>query len=225
VGGLRRLRCHPHAARFLVAQMLYLSGASGDGSIASLFGTEVVGLDLQRITLVTIAAAAAGALGAVVTLLLCRVYAERSLLLALMCCPPAILLYTACFLSTEAEFWVVCLLRAFVAGGVGFQGLNRGAFAKMIPAGREAEFFGLWVVAIKSVAWVPPVAVSLLNEATGSLRVASLAHLAFYLPALLVLLGCDFEAAQEEAAAAAPLVQRGGGSERERLKAAADPAG
>ena len=52
--------------------------------------------------------------------------------------------------------WVIGLLRAFVAGGVGFHGLNRGVFSQMVPPGHEAEFFGAYFVAIKVQTLIEP---------------------------------------------------------------------
>ena len=62
--------------------------------------------------------------------------------------------YSSFVLDTEDEFLLVTVLRAFVAGGVGSQGLNRGAFAQMVPRGHEAEFFGAYFVAVKMTSWV-----------------------------------------------------------------------
>ena len=122
-----------------------------------------------------------------------------------MSAPPLLLTYTALLLRTEAEFWVVALLRAFVGGAVGYQGLNRGAYSKMIPRGREAEFFGFWLVAVKGTAWTAPLLFSITNQVTRSMRAATLSHLLFYVPALVVHFFTDFDIAMEEAAAAAPL--------------------
>ena len=120
----------------------------------------------------------------------------------LMVVPPLLLLYTSLILEGETELLIVGMIHAFVAGGVGFQGLNRGVFAQMVPKGREAEFFGVYFVLIKAFSWVGPLACAVLNEATGSLRTAILSALIFYIPAILVLATTDFDEAQREAEAA-----------------------
>ena len=127
----------------------------------------------------------------------------------LMSLPPLILLYTSLVLESELELLLVGMVHAFVSGGVGFHGLNRGVFAQMVPRGREAEFFGIYFVSIKATSWLGPLACTVLNELTGSLRVAVLSALAFYLPAIAIL-GCtDFDEARREAEAAShtPRVQ------------------
>ena len=80
--------------------------------------------------------------------------------------------------------WLVSCFRAFVAGGLGFSGLNRGLFAQMVPRSRESEFFGLWMVAIKAVSWTVPLLMTALHQISGSFRFAITASLVFYIPAL-----------------------------------------
>jgi MFS-type transporter involved in bile tolerance (Atg22 family) len=203
LSGLRRLRRHKHATRFVLSNTLYLTAATADGATAAAFAREVVGLDVVGIIRLTIFGAFAGVAGSLATMVLARCLGARSVMCVLMCLPPLILLYTSLVLESELELLLVGMLHAFVAGGVGFHGLNRGVFAQMIPRGREAEFFGVYFVSIKASSWLGPLLCTVLNEITGSLRVAVLSALAFYLPAI-VILGCtDFEEARREAERAA----------------------
>ena len=126
-------------------------------------------------------------------------FGARATLCCLMTLPPLLLIYSSCILVTEYEFLVVGMIHAFVSGGVGFHGLNRGVFAQMVPAGREAEFFGVYFVSIKACSWMGPLLCAMLNEATGSLRFAILSALVFYVPAVLCLATTDFEEAKREA--------------------------
>merc|ERR1712185_714306 len=126
---------------------------------------------------------------------LARCLGTRPTLCVLMVIPPLILIYTSLVLVSEFEFLIVGMIHAFVSGGVGFHGLNRGVFAQMVPKGREAEFFGVYFVLIKAFSWVGPLACAVLNELTGSLRMAILSALAFYVPAIVVLGLTDFDEA------------------------------
>ena len=202
LAGFRRLRRHKHASRFVCAQVLYLTAVVADGTAASSFAREVVGLNVTAIIRLTIYAALAGAVGSIATMALARCVSARLILGVLMVVPPLLLLYTSLILEGETELLIVGMIHAFVAGGVGFQGLNRGVFAQMVPKGREAEFFGVYFVLIKAFSWVGPLACAVLNEATGSLRTAILSALIFYIPAILVLATTDFDEAQREAEAA-----------------------
>ena len=197
--GLRRLRRQKHASRFVLAQVLYLTASTADGASASAFAQEVVGLDVAAITRLTIFAALAGAAGSMVTMGLARCLGARPTLCGLMMLPPLLLVYTSCILVSEEELLIVSMIHAFVSGGVGFHGLNRGVFAQMVPRGREAEFFGIYFVSIKAFSWMGPLACAVLNELTGSLRLAVLSALTFYVPAVLCLMITDFDEAKREA--------------------------
>lgn len=209
LAGWRRLATRqPHAARFVLAQALYLTAAMGDASIGTVFAAEVLGLNVRGLTLLTVSAAAAAAAGSSATLLLVRVAGvpEATMLYRLMAVSPLLVTYLSLFLAEEAELLVLTVARGVVAGGVGFQGLNRGLFASMIPRGREAEMFGLWTVAIKALCWLGPFVDAVLNEVSGSLRVAVLGSLLFYVPSLVVMGRVDVEAARREAEHAATLM-------------------
>ena len=108
---------------------------------------------------------------AVATLALSRLWAPRPLLLVLMSAAPLCVLYAALALETEAQFWALSCFRAFVAGGLGFSGLNRGLFAQMVPRSRESEFFGLWMVAIKAVSWTVPLLMTTVTTTGEEMRV------------------------------------------------------
>ena len=211
LSGIKRLRRHKHASRFVLAQVLYLTASVADGTAASSFAREVVGLDITAIIRLTIFAALAGAVGSVATMGMARYAGARLTLGVLMVIPPLLLLYTSLVLVSEEELLVVGMVHAFVSGGVGFHGLNRGVFAQMVPKGREAEFFGVYFVSIKAFSWVGPLACGVLNEVTGSLRTAILSALLFYVPAIVVLAFTDFDEAQREAEAASHTPRQKGG--------------
>ena len=184
-----------------MAQVLYLTAATADGTSASAFAQEVLGLDVSTIVRLTIYAALAGAFGSLATMGLARCIGARPTLCLLMTLPPLLLTYSSLVLESEEEFLIVGMIHAFVSGGVGFHGLNRGVFAQMVPKGREAEFFGTYFVAIKGFSWLGPLACGVINELTGSLRTAVLSALIFYIPAVVMLWFTDFEEAKREAEA------------------------
>lgn len=211
--GLRRMRKHKHASRFVLSQVLYLTASTADGTSASAFAQEVVGLDVAAIVRLTMYAAFAGAAGSIATMGLARCFGARATLCCLMTLPPLLLVYSSCILVSETEFLVVGMIHAFVSGGVGFHGLNRGVFSQMVPKGREAEFFGVYFVSIKACSWMGPLVQAMLNELTGSLRLAVLSALAFYVPAVVCLGMTDFEEAKREA-------ETGGATHRTRSEVA-----
>jgi hypothetical protein len=90
------------------------------------------------------------------------------------------------------------------------------------PRRRHRRYF----VSIKASSWLGPLATAVLNEMTGSLRLAILSALVFYLPSLLIMAITDFDAAREEAAVASASIQaRAALSTAEQPRAASKPVG
>ena len=92
--GLRRMRKHKHASRFVLSQVLYLTASTADGTSASAFAQEVVGLDVAAIVRLTMYAAFAGAAGSIATMGLARCFGARDLC-CLMTLPPLLLVYSS----------------------------------------------------------------------------------------------------------------------------------
>jgi len=66
------------------------------------------------------------------------------------------------------EVWMVCVYHGLLLGAV--QSYARVMFAELLPAGREAQFFGLYSITDKGSAWIGPLVTALLAEYTHELR-------------------------------------------------------
>ena len=113
----------------------------------------------------------------------------------------AIVIYANRFLHTVAEAWVLSAAIALVLGGS--QALSRSLFAKMIPAGREASFFGLYEVSERGTSWMGPLLFSIVIARTGSYRAALLSLIFFFVVGLVVLWITDTDRGIREAGNAA----------------------
>lgn len=108
-----------------------------------------------------------------------------------------IVLYAYRFLHTVAEAWVMASLIAIVLGGS--QALSRSLFSRMIPAGKEAAFFGLYEVSERGTSWMGPLLFSIVIARTGSYRQALLSLIFFFVVGLLVLLFTNTDRGVHEA--------------------------
>ena len=113
----------------------------------------------------------------------------------------AIVIYANRFLDTVAEAWVLSAAIAIVLGGS--QALSRSLFAKMIPAGKEASFFGLYEVSERGTSWMGPLLFSIVIARTGSYRAALLSLIFFFVVGLVVLWITDTDRGIREAGNAA----------------------
>jgi len=90
----------------------------------------------------------------------------------------------------QAQFWVAANLIGIAMGAS--QSAGRALVGRFSPAGRTAEFFGLWGVAVKLAAIIGPLGYGLLSFVTGGdHRTALLSTLAFFAIGLLLLRGID----------------------------------
>jgi UMF1 family MFS transporter len=92
----------------------------------------------------------------------------------------------AYFSTTAAMFWVAANLAGLCMGSS--QSAGRALVAYLSPAGRSAEFFGLWGVAIRLAAILGPLTYGAVTWVTGgNHRLAILLTGAFFVASLVVL--------------------------------------
>ena len=113
----------------------------------------------------------------------------------------SIVIYANRFLDSVPEAWVLAAAIAIVLGGS--QALSRSLFSKMIPAGKEASFFGLYEVSERGTSWMGPLLFSIVIARTGSYRAALLSLIFFFVVGLVVLWTTDTDRGIREAAKAA----------------------
>lgn len=113
-----------------------------------------------------------------------------------------IVIYAYRFLHTVTQAWIMAALIAIVLGGS--QALSRSLFSRMIPAGKEASFFGLYEVSERGTSWMGPLLFSIVIARTGSYRQALLSLIFFFVVGLIILLVTNTDKAEREAGNLAP---------------------
>ena len=72
----------------------------------------------------------------------------------------------AFFLTSQWQFWILAVLVGMFQGGV--QALSRSHFAKIIPAEKSGEYFGLFDICGKGASFLGTMIVSVGSQLTGS---------------------------------------------------------
>jgi UMF1 family MFS transporter len=108
-----------------------------------------------------------------------------------------VVIYAYRFLDSVPEAWIMAAVIAIVLGGS--QALSRSLFSRMIPAGKEASFFGLYEVSERGTSWMGPLLFSIVIASTGSYRQALLSLIFFFVVGLIVLAITDTEKAIHDA--------------------------
>ncbi|HKB69049.1 MAG TPA: MFS transporter [Pyrinomonadaceae bacterium] len=108
-----------------------------------------------------------------------------------------VVIYGYGFLQTTKQAWFMGAVIAIVLGGS--QALSRSLFSRMIPAGREASFFGIYEVSERGTSWMGPLVFGAVVAATNSYRQALLSLIIFFVVGAIVLYLTDTDKAIHEA--------------------------
>lgn len=190
---LREAHRYPHTLRFLLAYLVYNDGIQTVIAVAAVFAAAPLiqgGLQIDQGTLTMVIlmiqfVAFGGALfwGRLAG----WVGAKRSLLISLVIWS-VVVIYACVGLKGDqrvAQFWVLGASIAVVLGGS--QAISRSLFSRMIPRGKEAEFFSIYEVGERGTSWIGPLAFGLVNQWTGNLRPALLSLVVFFVVGALLL--------------------------------------
>jgi UMF1 family MFS transporter len=119
-----------------------------------------------------------------------------------------VVIYGYGFLQTTTEAWIMGAVIAIVLGGS--QALSRSLFSRMIPAGREASFFGIYEVSERGTSWMGPLVFGVVVAATNSYRQALLSLIIFFVVGTIILYLTDTDKAIHEAGNLLPEEVAGG---------------
>ena len=172
---------------FLLAFFCYIDGVYTIIDMATAYGTAL-GLDTTGLLLALLLTQVVAFPSALVFGRLAARYASRVLI------PVCIAAYTgiaifAFFLDSQTKFWILAVCVGLFQGGI--QALSRSHFARIIPADRSGEYFGLYDICGKGASFLGTMLVSVTSQVTGSanLGVATLAIL-FVVGLFLFLTSC-----------------------------------
>jgi UMF1 family MFS transporter len=199
IGTFKELRRLPLTARYLLGYLIYNDGIQTVIFAASAFleqelfpqGNPVF---LLEIFLMVQFVAVAGAL--LFERLAYLIKTKNAIIVSLVIWS-GIVIYAYAFLNSVPEAWVMAAVIAIVLGGS--QALSRSLFSRMIPAGKEASFFGLYEVSERGTSWMGPLLFSIVIARTGSYRLALLSLIFFFVVGLFVLWTTDTDRGIKEA--------------------------
>ncbi|MDX6614606.1 MAG: transporter, family [Blastocatellia bacterium] len=108
-----------------------------------------------------------------------------------------LVVYAYAFFHTVKQAWIMSAVIGVVMGGS--QALSRSLFSRMIPAGREASFFGVYEISERGTSWLGPLAFSIVVAHTGSYRQAILSLIVFFILGMIILWLTNTDQAVHEA--------------------------
>jgi MFS transporter, UMF1 family len=195
---IRSLRRYPQTLLFLVAFLLYSDGIQTLTSVSTQFGQEEIGLTMEQLAEVILIVQFVGVLGAILFNWLAKCFGTKRTIMTALSLYVVIMIYAYGFLHSAFEFYIMAACLALVL--VGSQALSRAAFSKMIPPGKEAEYFGIYEISERGTSWLGPLFFGLALQFTGSYRLAILCLIVYFVIGALLLARVKFEKAETDAA-------------------------
>jgi len=108
----------------------------------------------------------------------------------------AIIFYTlgtsfAYFMTTREHFFMLAGMIGLFQGGI--QAISRSLFARLVPKGKEGEFFGFYNMLGKFSAVIGPILLGTVSLITGDVRIGLVSIVILFIGGGLVLYKVDFD--------------------------------
>ena len=177
----------PDLKRFLVCTVLYQAGIQAVITLAAIYASQVFHFDTQRTIVLVLVVNITAALGAFVFgHVQDRIGHVRAIALTLVGWIAMVLLAWAA--PDERMFWVAANLAGLCMGAS--QSAGRAMIGLLAPPAHQAEFFGLWGLAVKLASIIGPLTYGAASWITqGDHRQSLLITGSYFMAGLLALLG------------------------------------
>ena len=181
---LRKMRAFPLTLAFLGAYLIYNDGIQTVITMASVYADKQLGLS-QNVRVETILIVQFVAFGGALWLgrLARRFGARATILASLVVWIVTLAIAYVLPAHKPLPFILLGALIAIVLGGS--QSLSRSLFSQLIPAGREAEYFGIYEISQDGTTWLGPLLFGLAYQWTNSYRIAIISLLVFFVVGLV----------------------------------------
>ena len=205
---VQALRALPGTARFLLSFLLFNDAIQAVVGLSAVFLTQelYVSRGLQEsdattflLTLVLVIQVVAVP-GSVLSARLAGRVGTKAVLVGELVVWVGVVLFAVTGLRSTTAAYGLGVVIALVLGGT--QSLARSLFSRMVPAGRQASFFGFYELAERGTAWIGSLVFGVVLEVTGDYRGALLSLLVLFAAGGLLLVSTDTDAAVASVASA-----------------------
>jgi UMF1 family MFS transporter len=201
----RELARLPLTLKYLVGYLFFNDGIQTVLGVASVFLSQelftaqerAAGTDQAFVLKIYLAVQFVAFFGAVLFERGAAWFGTKRALLTSLVVWAGVVVYAYGFLHSTLGAWGMAAVIALVLGGS--QALSRSLFARMIPAGFEASFFGIYEVSERGTSWIGPMLFGIVVGRTGSYRQAILSLIVLFLVGIIVLALTDTDLAIERA--------------------------
>ncbi|CAN5542846.1 MFS transporter [soil metagenome] len=182
---LRHMLGYRQTLLFLCAYLLYNDAVQTVLTMASVYGQEELHLGLDTLTTAILMVQFVAIPGSILFERLASRIGTRNAIMSALVCWTIVLVLAYAWVSTETDFYILAALIAIVMGGT--QALSRSYFSRMIPDGKEAEYFSLYEISDKGTSWIGPLAFGVALNLTHSYRTAVFSLIIFFIAGMFLL--------------------------------------
>ena len=153
---------------FMLAFFFYIDGVHTVIKMSTSYGTDL-GIDSTQLVLALLVTQFVAFPSAIAYGNLAKRFGTKRMLKVGVLAYFFIVLFAAFFLKSAVEFWILAICVGLFQGGI--QALSRAYFAKIIPAEKSGEYFGLYDIFGKGAAFMGTTLVGFGAQLTGSLNI------------------------------------------------------
>lgn len=182
----RHMRAYPMTLLFLIAYLFYNDGIQSVLAMASVYGSQELKLDQNVLISAILLVQFVAFFGNLLLLRLSRRYGPKETVVG------SLIAWTALtaggyFITAgdQTSFYLLAIGFGLVMGGS--QALSRSIFAQMIPKGSEAQYYSVYELSERGTSWIGALTFGLVNQATGSYRLALLSLVVFFIIGIILL--------------------------------------
>jgi len=192
-------RKHRDLFTFLLSLLCYSCGSTTVVALAAVYAEQVMGFKTNESIILIMVVNVTAAIGAFIFgFIQDKVGSVRTLAITLVLW--AVAIFIAYVTTDKNGFWCAANIMGIAMGASASAG--RALVGQLSPAGRSAEFFGLWGLSVKLSAIIGPMTYGMVTYLSGSnYRLALLSTLTFFILGLIVVLFVDEKRGRAQALA------------------------
>ena len=179
---LKELMKEKHIFMFLIAFFFYIDGVYTVIDMATAYG-QAVGLDSTGLLLALLLTQIVAFPCVLIFSRLSKRVSSTAIITICIAAYLGIALY-AYGLDTQLDFWILAVLVGMFQGTI--QALSRSYFARIIPAEKSGEYFGIYDICGKGASIIGTAFVSILSQITGNVNIGVSALSVMFLIGLIL---------------------------------------
>ncbi len=172
-------KAYPLTLAFLGSYLVFTDGITTVVAVSAQYGQDELKYDATVLIFTVLVIQFLAYAGAIIHgKIAARIGAKKTILGSLVAW--VVVLCCAYFIQAgqPLQFYLVATGIGLVLGGT--NALSRSLFSQMIPAGKDAQYYSLYVVGERGTSWLGPLLFAAVGQATGSFRLAIIALVIFF---------------------------------------------